>query len=152
MKEQKGGLSSSTWYLKGKTSNTIKWQATPNGDLAKLLTRNLNTGRGPNDERLKVVEEGGAPATASLRRSDPYRKEECRFQAKSCLVDPKQDCSLMGCIYEYMLQVMQRSSPPGSGFGQGDQGTRRTGQKELCRHDCHICPCQDGVTPQGPKV
>ena len=39
MKEEKGGLSSSTWFLKGKVANTIKCQATPNGELAKNLSR-----------------------------------------------------------------------------------------------------------------
>ena len=39
MKEEKGGLSSSTWFLKGKIANTIKCQAIPNGGLAKILTK-----------------------------------------------------------------------------------------------------------------
>ena len=97
-KAEKGGITSSSWFLKGNTAKVIKCQATPDGALARRLDRNLNPAN--VKERTKVVEEGGAPATASLRRSDPYRKPECRFQDKSCLVDPKQDCSLMGCIYE----------------------------------------------------
>ena len=97
-KAEKGGITSSSWFLKGTTAKVIKCQATPDGALARMLDRNLNPAN--TKERTKVVEEGDAPATASLSRSDPYRKAECRFQDKSCLVDPKQDCSLMGCIYE----------------------------------------------------
>ena len=100
MKEQKGGLSSSTWYLKGRTSNTIKCQATPNGELAKHLTRNLNQGKGPNDERIKVVEEGGAPATAALRKTDPFRTQQCRFRDPACIVEGSRDCASMACVYE----------------------------------------------------
>ena len=100
MKEEKGGLSSSTWFLKGRVANTIKCQATPNGLLAKILTTNLNRNAGPQDERIKVVEEGGAPASAALRRPDPFRSNQCRFRDESCIVEGSKDCSSMGSIYE----------------------------------------------------
>ena len=58
MKEDKGGFCSSKWFLKGLTSNTIKCQVTLNGLLAKQLTVILNMDRNPQEERIKVVEEG----------------------------------------------------------------------------------------------
>ena len=100
MKGEKGGLSSSTWFQKGKVANTIKCQATPNGELAKNLTKNLNKQAGPNDERIQVVEEGRAPATAALRKTDPFRTNQCRFRDRNCIVEGTKDCASMGCVYE----------------------------------------------------
>ena len=87
MKEEKGGLCVSTWFLKGQTSNTIKCQATPNGILSKELTKLLNKDVGPNDERIKVVEEGGSPAIAPLRKLYPFRSNECRYKDSECIVE-----------------------------------------------------------------
>ena len=104
-KEEKGGITASSWFLQGNTAKVIKCQATPGGTLAKMLDKNLNPGS--NKERIKVVEEGGAPATASLRRADPFKMAGCRFQDGSCMVDAKQDCSQMGCIYEICCKACQ---------------------------------------------
>ena len=99
-KQDKGGLCAATWYLKGQTSNTVKCQATPQGFLAKELTKVLNKDRGPSDERIKVVEEGGSPAIAAIRKADPFRSENCRFRDPACIVEKSRDCALQGCVYE----------------------------------------------------
>ena len=99
-KEEKGGLCSATWYKKGQVSNTLKCQATPQGSLAKELTKVLNKDKGLADERVKVVEEGGSPAIAAIRKADPFRSEQYRFRDPNCIVEGNRDCALQGCIYE----------------------------------------------------
>ena len=56
--------------------------------------------RGPSDERIKVVEEGGSPAIVTVRKADPFRSEQCRYRDPKCIVEVNRDCALQGCIYE----------------------------------------------------
>ena len=98
MKAAKGGLIASTWFLKGQTTSTIKCQPTPGGNLAKRLNKALNPEG--KKERTHVVEEGGLPVTATLRRTDPFHPGTCRFQDPDCIVETGKDCAQTGCIYE----------------------------------------------------
>ena len=43
---------------------------------------------------------GGQPAVTSLKKTDPFRQETCRFLDPTCIVEKGKDCALMGCIYE----------------------------------------------------
>ena len=36
----------------------------------------------------------------SLKKTDPFRQEACRFDDPTCIVEKGKDCALMGCIYE----------------------------------------------------
>ena len=84
-KIQKGGLTAGTWYLRNSTYKVISCQATPGGVLAKKIKAALNqTG---TLERIQVTEDGGQPPVASLRRSDPFKSEGCRFEDAKCLVE-----------------------------------------------------------------
>ena len=70
-KVEKGGLTSSSWFLKGKTYNVISCQPSPDGILARKVSDTLNS-INPS-RRILVTEDGGIPITASLRKSDPFR-------------------------------------------------------------------------------
>ena len=37
---------------------------------------------------------------AFLKKKDPFRPNNCRFQDKNCPVNPRQDCADMGAVYE----------------------------------------------------
>ena len=85
-KTEKEGITSSSWFIKGDTAKVVKCQATPGGPLAQKIEKNLNKGSTPK-ERIKVIEEGGAPATTSLKRSDPVKETGCRFRDPKYIVD-----------------------------------------------------------------
>ena len=67
----------------------------------------MKKGAGQNDERVKVVEEGGAPAIAALRKTDPFRTNQCRFRDPACIVEESKDCASIGCIYEVACATCQ---------------------------------------------
>ena len=64
---QKGGFTSSSWYLKGKTYQVISCQPSPGGILARELTESLKNNP---DRRILVTEDGGIPV--SLKKADPF--------------------------------------------------------------------------------
>ena len=72
-KVEKGGLTSSSWFLKGKTYNVISCQPSPDGILARKVSDTLNS-INPS-RRILVTEDGGIPISASLRKSDPFRSQ-----------------------------------------------------------------------------
>ena len=76
----------------------ISCQPTPNGTLARNISERLNS-LNPN-KRVLVTEDGGIPISASLRKSDPFRKPQCRFLDPKCIVENGRDCSKQGVIYE----------------------------------------------------
>ena len=83
-KADKGGNNSNTWFLKGKTSKVMKCQANPDGKLADMLKTALNPIGAK--ERVQVVEEGGVPLTAGLRKKDPFFLGSCRFGDPNCII------------------------------------------------------------------
>ena len=97
-KLEKGGLTASNWFMKGMTRATISCQPTPGGKLARKLKETLNSGT--RTRRLLVTEDGGLPVTSSLRRTDPFRRAECRYKDPTCMVDPTKDCAKCSVIYE----------------------------------------------------
>ena len=98
MKVDKGGLTASSWFLKGKTHNVISCQPTPGGVLARKLSKTLNE-LCPN-KRILVTEDGGLPVSASIRKTDPFKRNSCRFNDPLCIVEQHKDCAKMGVIYE----------------------------------------------------
>ena len=63
-KARKRGIQASTWYLRGEIAKTTKCEPTPNGLLAKQLTKTLNPSG--TRERTLIVEEGDLPIWASV--------------------------------------------------------------------------------------
>ena len=97
IKLEKGGLTASNWYMKGMTRSTISCQPTPGGMLARKLKEILNSST--KTRRLLVTEDGGLPVTSSLRRTDPFRRLECRHKDPTCMVDPNKDRAKCSVIY-----------------------------------------------------
>ena len=62
----------------------MKCQANPDGKLADMLKTALNPIGAK--ERVQVVEEGGVPLTAGLRKKDPFFLESCRFSDPNCII------------------------------------------------------------------
>ena len=98
MKREKGGLTAGSWYLNGEVRRVVTCQATPRGMLARNLKKNLNANQ--LGGRILVTEDGGQPVVTSLKKTDPFRQEACRFDDPTCIVEKGKDCALMGCIYE----------------------------------------------------
>ena len=56
-----------------------------------------------------MVEDGGLPVTATLRRTDPFHPGTCRFQDPNCIVETGKDCAQTGCIYEITCSSCQEA-------------------------------------------
>ena len=61
------------------TSRNIKCQATLGDELAINITKQLNKDNNTTGEKIKVVEEGRAPAIASVKRTNTFRTPGYRF-------------------------------------------------------------------------
>ena len=70
MKEDKGGLTAGSWFLKGNIRRVMTCKPTPNGQLAVNLKKALNTdvSRGT----VLVTEDGGQPAVSYIKKTDPF--------------------------------------------------------------------------------
>ena len=97
-KVEKGGLTVSNWYMKDMTTATMSCQPTPGGVLARRLKEVIN--RHTKTRRVLITEDGGLPITSSLRRTDPFKKSECRFKDPTCMVETNKDCAKTGVLYE----------------------------------------------------
>ena len=98
VKTAKGGMTSSSWYLKGKTERVMYCHATPGGELAANIKKAVND-VAANGKKTLVVEEGGTPVVAFARKTDPFRNKQCRFEDENCMVESEKDCAQMGVIY-----------------------------------------------------
>ena len=58
--------------------------------MARTLTKVLNPPGAK--ERTLVTEDGGKPAIMSLRRTDPFLKDQCSYVDKTCIVEKGKDC------------------------------------------------------------
>ena len=59
-----------------------------------------------------MTEDGGQPALAFLRRSDPFKSDGCRFEDTKCLVEPNKDCAAMGAIYKITCKTCRNVVDP----------------------------------------
>ena len=127
-KEKKGGFQSSTWFLQGQTSKTVRCDPTPGSVLCKTLKKVLNPEG--TQERTLVVEEGGIPVTAQVRRNDPFFNGSCRYGDSECMAKEGVDCGTSGCLYEATcntcLQPVDLNSPQ-------DRESREPGKQQ--RHN-----------------
>ena len=80
------------------TRSTISCQLTPGGVLARKLEEVMNSNT--RTRRLLVTDDGGLPVTSSLRRYDPFRRQECRYKDPTCIVDTIKDCAKTSVLYE----------------------------------------------------
>ena len=104
-KAEKGGITAGSWYLGGETVRVMTVQPTPGGKLLKAVKNSIN--KDTSNGKTMVVEDGGQPAIASLKEGDPFRKEGCKFTNPDCMVDIKEDCTAMGCLYEISCNACQ---------------------------------------------
>ena len=120
-KREKGGLTASSWYLKGETDKVITCQPTPGGILKSKLNKVMNP---PGAERrILITEDGGQPAVSYLKKTDPFFTQTCRYGDENCIVEQTKDCGTMGIIYELTcntctepiagLDVCKESRTPG---------------------------------------
>ena len=98
VKQEKGGITASSQFLRGRTSRTIKCQPTPNGELVRRLSKALNSK--DNSEAILVAEDGGRPAMSSLRQADPFFPGGYCFNDDNSPVEKGKDCSQQGILYE----------------------------------------------------
>ena len=98
-KEQKGGNTPGTWFLKGETTTTIVCTATPDSSLQTQIKKALESGEQADGGRTLVLEDGGLPITIGLKKRDPFRSHGCTFGDPDCMVDPSEDCSSQSKVY-----------------------------------------------------
>ena len=97
----------------------------PRGGVSQETAKNLKKATSSTGERLKVVEEEGAPEIATVRRTNPFREQSCRFKDSKCIVEGGKYCGAMGCIYEITCTSCQEPVD----LGQGEKETRTQGAR-----------------------
>ena len=149
-KLEKGGITAGSWFLKGETKRVITCQPTPGGKLARTLTKVLNPPG--TQERTLVTEDGGKPAIMSLRRTDPFMKEECRFGDETCMVEKGKDCGKMGVIYEVTCNACREPIDPQSQVKESRKpgGQPRPNYVGMTRTSAH-CRMQGHLSGQRTK-
>ena len=98
-KEQKGGNSPGTLFLKGDITSTVTCTATPNSSLQTEIKRSLASSDQADGGRTLVLEDGGLPVTIGLKKRDPFWTPGCTFMDPTCMVDSKEDCSGQAKVY-----------------------------------------------------
>ena len=92
------------------------------GILARKLKESLNMD--PRKGRILVTEDGGLPVICSLKRTDPFRKPQCRFNDPKCLVEEGKDCAKTGILYEISCKACnQKVTEPVISRGPGSRKT-----------------------------
>ena len=66
-----------TWFLRGEVTSILQVQATPNGELAKLVQRRVSGMRTPDGGTVKVVEKAGEAVLAGMLAPDPHMEKGC---------------------------------------------------------------------------
>ena len=85
-----------SWFLGGRIKGTVSCQATPDGVLAAKLREAIGHS---NDGQMKLIlEDGGIPVTAGLKKKDPFADNICKFGDDECWVKDGK-CNKMNCIY-----------------------------------------------------
>ena len=74
---QKNGNLKDTWFRSGGATSTLTVPATPNGELADLVRRNLEKSRQPNGTSTKVIEDGGTSTRIGLVKSNQFPSDHC---------------------------------------------------------------------------
>ena len=94
-----------TWFRKGGFTSTLTVPATPNGELAEVVRKNLEQGRQPPGTRIKVLEDGGISAKQSIVKSNQFPKQNC--DREDCLLcyhqdgnNPRMTCAVSSIGYE----------------------------------------------------
>ena len=62
------GTTKDSWFDKGENIATLQVPATPGGALAKLVRKTLEKCKGPDERKIKVVEESGASMKSTLQQ------------------------------------------------------------------------------------
>ena len=79
-KRAKGGKSTASWFLKGKTRQVLNVPPTPGAILAKQIQHKLKDFEGPDKGSTKAVERAGKRVTMGLPKDDPFSKVGCIYE------------------------------------------------------------------------
>ena len=71
-KQEKGGNSAASWFLKGDTRQVLNAPSTPGSKLARQVQSKLKGFVGPDRGVTKVVERAGKRITIGLQKDDPF--------------------------------------------------------------------------------
>ena len=116
-KQSKAGRSASSWFLKDQVRQVLMLPATPGSQLARKVRDHVGDIVGPDRGLTKVVERGGLPVWAGLKKDDPFPKTACDF-GESCLIGPC--CSTT--FTNYSIQC--RECDPEGRRGQRAEGSK----------------------------
>ena len=107
-KKLKQGKSASSWFLKGNTKQVLMVPATPGSALKNGINRSIGSIIGPDQGLTKVIERGGQPLLAGIKKDDPCRGEGCDFGDANSLVGP--GCMKTGVCY--MIECIKCNPDP----------------------------------------
>lgn len=108
-KEEKGGTSAASWFLRGTTTSTLLTSTTPGNLLAKSLRKCTRTQKTVDGGDTLVIEAGGQSILSGLTRKDPFRQEGCKYQEK-CLIAEGSDCSRTATCYVSTCHTCQQKA------------------------------------------
>ena len=86
----------STWFLKVNIEGTLQTSCTPKGIMKDLISKEVNKHR--ENGKILVVERAGAPITAGLIETNPFKTKGCTFKDENCIVEGD-DCSQNKVVY-----------------------------------------------------
>ena len=106
-KQEKGGNSAASWFLKGDTRQVLNVPSTPGSKLARQVQSKLKGFVGPDRGVTKVVERAGKRITIGLQKDDPFPKQGCMYD-EECLMGP--GCNSTSTCYE--IKCDECDDPP----------------------------------------
>ena len=95
-KNTKLGISNNTWYLRGKWTNVVQVQCTPDGILRSMIQDKIDKVAGPDKGYTKVIESTGCAVTLGVKKN-PFKTNECRYRGECFAKDT--DCSKSRTVY-----------------------------------------------------
>ena len=95
-KSTKLGTSSNTWYLRGKWTNVVQVQCTPDGTLRSMIQDKIDKVIGPDKGYTKVIESTGCAVTLGVKKN-PFKTNECKYRGECFAKDT--DCSKSRTVY-----------------------------------------------------
>ena len=111
-KANKLGKHTDTWFLRGKTQNTLKVQATPGSVLVNALQKSQKNPIGAEGGATKFVELGGNLVSHGLSNQVGFTGNKGCFYGQKCLVSKEQDCRKARAVYKIHCMNCQNLTDP----------------------------------------
>ena len=101
-KKARLGKHPSTWFLRGRYTNTLKTHYTPGGRLRDKLDKCINATNNADGGLTKIVELAGKPVLAGLKKTVNFGGNVgCQMGTgtKICIIDEDENCRISKSVY-----------------------------------------------------